>query len=334
MMSIQGMRFFRSGIGALLICAAVVGCSKPDVPPLYGAPTRIAKGQTPMDVVCAIQDEFKQLPKPLMERIRYRAPWTSKRVGSPEVRHRGFDRIHLRAEALAFIERHSRLELVASLTPLFTDADNGGEAAVLLAGIPAGTDAEQGRVSRALAAHIKETNYASPQHPGHWHEKAYESISLSGSLYGEINTTSRIHSKSITGYIGSLEEALVNNIRQYAKVSLLSLPRMYEQVPQPPLQGPLDAWIAAQSVPRLTGKARAFIEDNRNNFSALAVLPMMSLRSEYFETGDNYLMWMLGLEDRYWGGMLRRATGNVPTRAIKIAFRKEAGDIIRQFCAR
>ena len=308
------------------------GCSNENDPlPLYGSPTKILPDETLTDAVCRIQEEFRALPEPLMQHTSYQSDWTSHPVGAAAVRHKGFYRIHLRQEALDFIQRHSRLELVASLTPLFIDPDVGGEAAVLLAGIPAGSDSMQGLTTRTLAGYIKQAGYQSPDQPGSWFANAEQKYSAAATLYGLTNKTSAIHKKQIPEYAGSLEEAIAGLLDDLSHAPLIPLAAGHLHVPQPHDVASVERWISNQEVPALKSKAQLFIDRHKGAFSGFVMLPLMPYPQSQLQTNELYMMWLLGLEQQSWPGMLQLSSGGKLPDAIRKQFRKTfVADIYRR----
>ncbi|WP_199930508.1 hypothetical protein [Sedimenticola thiotaurini] len=316
----------------VIVLIFLVGCNGNDELPLYGSPTKIPPGETPIDVVCGIQKEFKILPKPLMQRMSYQSDWTSHRIGAAAVRHKGFYRVHLRQEALDFLQRHSRLELVASLTPLFIDPDVGGEAAVLLAGIPAGSDSMQGSITRTIAGHIEQSRYKSPDRPGSWYDNVDQRYHTVSSLYGLTNSTSRVHKKQIPEYPGSLEEAIVDLLDAFSHSPLVPLEGSYLHLPQPHNEALVERWISNHGVPTLKSKAQAFIDRYKGDFSGFAMLPLMPYPQSQLQSNELYMMWLLGLEKEYWPAILQLTSGaKLPNKARK-QFRKAFVDMVYRSC--
>lgn len=324
------MRFIRVIFVIVLIFLA--GCNGNEELPLYGSPTKILPGETLVDAVCRIQEEFKTLPKPLMQRTSYQSDWTSRPIGAAAVRHKGFYRVHLRQEALAFLQRHSRLELVVSLTPLFIDPDVGGEAAVLLAGIPAGSDSMQGSITRTIAGYIEQSGYKSPDQPGSWYDKVDQRCHAVNSLYGLTNTTSSVHKKHIPEYVGSLEEAIVDLLEAFSHSPLVPLEGGYLHLPQPHDEALVERWISNHGVPTLKSKAQAFIDRYKGDFSGLAMLPLMPYPQSQLQTNEFYMMWLLGLEEEYWPAILQLTSGAKLPNKIRKQFRKAFVDMIYRSC--
>lgn len=300
--------------------------------PLFGSPTPVSSGTAPTKLACDIRQEFKNLPMPLMERMSYKGDWVRRPIVAAPTHHRGFRRVHLRGEAIAFLRSHSRLELVVSLTPLLVDPTYGGEAATLLAGIPAGTDADQGRLTRSLAQQIYDSGYRSPNQGGTWHRVAHASVASVAPLYGLSNTTSRIHARHVREYAGSLEEAIVRILKSHGALTPSTIQSLYEPYENPPLQGDLREWAQGRPAPDLTGRAREFVQQHPGPFAAMALLPLSSTRGSSLSVSEHLLMWLLDSQEEYWPAMLRRASGNKLAAPLTKAFRREAAQRVLALC--
>ncbi len=300
----------------------LAGCGEDDKLPLYGSPTKILPDETLVSAICRIQEEFRKLPKPLMQRMSYIGDWTSYSIGAGTVRHKGFSRIHLRPEALKFLQRHSRLELVASLVPLFIDPDVGGEAAVLLAGIPAGSDSMQGLMTRNIAGVIERCGYKSPEQPGDWYDNVNQKYYIANSLYGLTNTTSKIHKKYMPEYEGSLENAIVDLLSAFSHSPRVFLGGKYPRMPQPHQEALVEKQISDHGVPVPVKKAQAFIDKYKGAFSGFVMLPLMPYPQSLLQQKEHYMMWLLGMEKQYWPAMLNLTSGKKLPKKIRKQFRK------------
>lgn len=327
----------------LFFCTSIFlfSCSSDDdIPPLYGEPTPILTDQSPIEVVCAIQSEFKQLPKPLLQRQSFQSPWTSRPIGAANVDHQGFIRIHLHDEALVFLQQHSRLEIVASLTPLLNDPELSGEIAVLLAGIPAGNKSSQGSLTRDLANTIDRRSYASPQQPGQWHNVDEFKYHYFRRYYGLFNATSRIHKREIDTYQGSLEQALVNILEDYSKAPPLPLEGDRIFGPQSNDDENIHRWITDHSIPALKPKAQNFINkyrvdvDNNTNslMGTIALLPTMPQPGTFMEATEYYMIWMLGVEDKYWPATIAKPHGEAIPAKLRNDLRREIVATLGNVC--
>ena len=315
-------KFFR--ITIVVFAIFIVGCSENNNEklPLYGSPTKLLPNESLVDAICNIQEEFKTLPKPLMQRMSYKADWTSYKVGAAATHHKGFYRVHLRPEALNFLRQHSRLELIASLVPLFIDPDVGGEAAVLIAGIPAGSDSAQGLITRTIAGSINRSGYKSRDQQGDWYDNVYQKYYIASSLYGLTNSTSRIHKKQIPEYVGSLENAIVDVLSALSHSPLVFLEEGYLRMPQPHTEDSVKSWISNHSVPSPNSKAQVFIDKYKGDFSTIILLPMMPYPQSDLQIYEHYMMWLLGKEKEYWPAMLSLTSGKEIPNKLKKQFRK------------
>ncbi len=323
---------WRAVFWTLLLTLA--GCGpEPPKAPLFGAPTPLPENVSPALLLCQIRDEFRELPMPLLERITYKGPWERRPIGAAPVRYRGFHRVALRAEGLAFLEAHARIELVASLAPMLIDPTHGGEAAVLLAGIPAGTDAQQSQLTRVLAQQVYDSGYRSPDRPGAWSEYAGRGLSSVPRLYGLGNTTSRIHARRVPGASGSLEAAIVGVLEDF-ETSVPRLPSsLYEAFEPPPLQGTVEEWARTRGPPELSDDARRFVERHEPVLAAMALFPLTVSDSSALGAPEHVLMWLLGLEHGYWPTVVQRATGNELSAPLTKAFRERSAEVLLGMCA-
>jgi len=316
----------------LVMTLLLVACSESEVPPLYGKPTKLTSNETPLLAICRIQEEFKSLPKPLMDRRSYVSGWTSRRLGAAAVRHDGYYQIHLRQEGLEFLQKHSRLELVASLTPLFTDPSVGGEAAVLLAGIPAGSKSDQGYYTRNIGNIIHRTHYASPDRSGDWFKNSAEFYGIANSLYGLTNTTEGLHRKRDPAYAQSLEQHIVDFLRAQSHAPLKHFAEGYPRVPQPHSQARLDEWVETHKAPRLTNKTQVFIHRYQGLFAGVALLPLLPYPQSTLQGNEIHMMWLLKLEEAHWPAILRVNNG-LQAQQIRVqAFREAIWGKISTFC--
>ncbi len=315
-----------------LVGLLLVACSQQDDPLLAGSPTRLKPGETPVDVICRIQAAFKALPKPLMERMSYKGAWTSYHLGAAPVRHRGFYRIHLRQEAMTFLKKHSRLELVASLVPLFIEPDVGGEAAVLLAGIPVGSDSLQGYHTGTLAGELERSRYKSPAQPGSWYDTAYQQYPSASALYGLTNTSENIHKKYVSGYAGSLEHEIVKLLKDYSQLPLQPLEGDYLHVPQPHHKEAVEKWLSDQLIPVLKSKSRRFVDNYQANFAGISLLPLIPSPGSLLNAHEVYMMWLLRMEKEYWPALLNFTTGLKLQGQLPSDFRREAIEKLVRVC--
>ncbi len=311
-------------VGFTIFLVGLTGCNENsnNKLPLYGSPTKLLPNESLVDAICNIQEEFKTLPNPLMQRMSYKADWTSYKIGAAATHHKGFYRVHLRPEALKFLRQHSRLELVASLVPLFIDPNIGGEAAVLLAGIPAGSDSTQGLITRTIAGSIKQSGYKSPAQQGDWYDNVYQKYYIASSLYGLTNATSRIHKKQIPEYVGSLEEAIVDVLSAFSHSPLVFLKEGHLRMPQPHTEDSVKNWISSHSVPTPKSKSQTFIDKYKGDFSTIVMLPMMPFPQSKLQPYEHYMMWLLGLEKKYWPAMLHLTSGQKIPNTLTKEFRK------------
>lgn len=306
--------------------------SEKDSLPLYGAPTTITPNESAIDTVCRIQAEFIDLPKPLMASLDYQPPWTSRNLGAAPVKHRGYHKVILTSAGLDFITRHSRLELVVSLTPLFEKPGIGGEAAVLLAGIPAGDKSVQRGITARLANAIKESHYRKPTDTGDWYVKAANYYSRVNTFSGLGNTTQNIHKKRPENLNQSLEAAIIEALRAYGKAPItLFDERPY--MPQPHNEERIKKWIKETSAPRLNDKANQFIHRNNRQFTALVLFPFLPEPGRSTLMRDEILMmYLLSMENKYWPAIMQLSSGKKHINKLRKEFQREVEIQIADIC--
>lgn len=304
-----------------LFCLLLFACTE-EPQALYGTPTMMAQGETPIDTVCRIQAEFRELPKPLMDSMNYEYPWTSWKFGAASVDHLGYHTVQLTEVGLEFLRKHSRLELVLSLTPLFAEAGIGGEAATLLAGIPAGDKAVQGGKTAALAAALDETYYRQPKRPGDWYEKTENFYSRSRSLYSHMNKTASIHRELPDNFAKSLEAKIVQQLDKYGRAPF----KLFDEppyMPQPHNVESIREWIANNKAPKLNEQALNYLDKDDGLFSALALFPFLPSPQQSGLSRDQILMmYMLGLEDKYWPAIMMLSSGQKEINQLRSEFKR------------
>ena len=289
---------------------------------LYGTPTTMEQGETPIDTVCRIQAEFRKLPKPLMDSMNYVYPWTSRKFGAASVEYDGYDTVQLTEEGLDFLRQHSRLELVLSLTPLFAEPGIGGEAATLLAGIPAGDKSAQRGKTAALASALADTYYRQPKRQGDWYKKAENYYSRSRSLYGHINKTESIYRERPDNFVNSLEAKILQQLDKYARAPY----KIFDErpyMPQPHNVKTIREWVANNKAPQLNEPALEYIENDDALFSALALFPYLPPPQQSGLSRDQILMmYMLGLENKYWPAIMMLSSGQEEINQLRSEFKQ------------
>jgi len=326
-------------IHKLLVAIAILfmqySCSFEDEPlPLYGTPTRMALGESPIDTVCRIQAEFRELPKPLMQAISYEPPWTSRNFGAAPVDHRGYHKVELTPAGLEFLQKHSRLELVISLTPLFAEKDIGGEAAVLLAGIPAGNKSTQSGKTAKIANAVKETYYKSPKNPGDWYKKAEYFYSRVNTLSGLGNQTESIHQRRPENLSASLESKIIDVLYAYGRAPY----KPFEQWPYMPQPHNIDLvkkWIENNNAPKLTEKAQQFISNDTSEFVALVLFPFLPEPGQSVLSRDDILvMYLLDLESDYWPSIMQLSSSKKYINQLRKEYHQAVFEKITTVCNR
>jgi len=322
-------------ISIILLGLSLIACTgEHESTPLYGAPTTIAKSESPIDVVCRIQAEFKRLEKPLMKSMSYQSAWKSWKFGAAPVNYPGYHKVLLTDAGLEFLQKHSRLELVLSLTPLFSEAEIGGEAATLLAGIPAGNKSVQGGKTAGLASALDESFYRSPTRPGRWFDKVENYYARSNTLYGHINKTESIHRKRAENLEKSLEAKIIEQLDKYGNAPFkIFNERPY--MPQPHDVERIRQWIANNKAPQLNEPGLNFINRDDALFSALALFPLLPSPNQSGLNRDQILMmYMLGLEDQYWPAMMQLSSGQKEINQLRNKFKQQLPKLFANLCNR
>lgn len=165
----------------LLVLAALYvlsACSENTGIETLGRPTLMAPGESPLDVICDIQQEFHQLQKPVLSEVQY----VEKSSRSMTVEfHRtkellpAYYHFQLSEAASAWISTHTSAELSVALMPIVLDPTIGGEAAIVLTSLSTGRrfrTNQYGYHHASIAADVSEfmhkSEYQSPDAPGKW----------------------------------------------------------------------------------------------------------------------------------------------------------------------
>ena len=312
---------------------SAVGCSnEADPPPLYGTPTQLIENEDPLAAICRIQKEAFDLPTPLMESIGYQQPWVSRNFGAATVKHDGYHTVQLTQTGLSFIETHSRLELVTSLTPLFGVASKGGEAAVLLAGIPAGNKSIQKGKTARIANALREARYRKPESPGKWFDNVENYYSRVNTLTGLGNQTESIHQRKPEKLESSLEAKIINVLYDYGRIPIKIIEE-WPHMPQPHNESRVTSWIQSNDAPLINNKVQQFINSHPKNFSALVLFPYLpEARKSTLSRDEILIMYLLGIEDKYWPAIMQLSSSMEIINELRSAFRKEVVKIIVQSC--
>ena len=97
----------------------------------------------------------------------------------------------------------------------------------------------------------------------------------------------------------------------------------------------VERWISNQEVPALKSKAQRFIDRHKGAFSGFVMLPLMPYPQSQLQTNELYMMWLLGLEQQSWPGMLQLSSGGKLPDSIRKQFRKTfVADIYRRCLAK
>lgn len=272
----------------LLAAAAVTGaCDLIGEKEPFGKPTPIPAGKSATDVICVIQDEFRLLKKPVLEKLKYHKQWKVYKFADSTYRYGPFYEVVLTGETYAFCKRHTYREIQAGLTPLLFDPDIGGEVAVLFAGLPT-KDLET-----ASEIHCGETlrkiGYISPENKGSWDIGNYPGNTFIG--YPGIRFDVYENPPD-----GTLDRAIYNVLS--AEYAVRNYPdrayyQPFEQLSNNRLLTSIDELRTSMPEPVPSNKFDQFIESHSDLFSSTVLLA-----SQY----DNItaLMWTLGMQKEYW----------------------------------
>ena len=270
--------FFLAGLSA---CGIVSGKK------LYGDPTSIPEGQSPVDVIKAIQTEFRQLDKPILRKIKYHQQWKKRRFADSTYTYGPFSQVILTREAYNFYKKHTPREIFTAVTPLLFDPEIGGEVTVLLSGIPVKN------LELASSIHLGnllvEMGYTSPDNQGTWDIKSYR-----GSSY--IGYPGIFHDAYEKPVQGTLDYAIYSVLKD--EYSVRNHPgRDYFEPFAAGLDGKtfktLDEFIKTGLKPEPSEKFAQFLAAHSDLFSSTVLLA--SVRNNTIA-----LMWSLDLEDRFW----------------------------------
>ncbi len=113
----------------LIVLLFINGCTGDE--PRSGPPTPLRE-KDPMSVICEIQQEFKELRKPVFTKIKYHKPWTETRIAAGTTHFAEYYEVFLSKEAYKFLEKHSPLEISTSLSPLVIEDENGADALTIM----------------------------------------------------------------------------------------------------------------------------------------------------------------------------------------------------------
>ncbi len=154
----------------LLYASLMTSCGAAGEQQLFGTPTPIPPGKSPVDVIIQIQDEFRALKKPLLKKLKYHKKWEVKKFADSTYRYGPFQEVVLTGEAYAFFKKYTLREICTALTPLLFDPEIGGEVAVLLSGIPAQSREQASELHRGRD--LVKLKYISPSNKGDWNIKS------------------------------------------------------------------------------------------------------------------------------------------------------------------
>ncbi len=274
-------------LATVLFLTALCACNILPEKKLYGDPTPIPEGQSPVDVVRIIQNEFIQLKKPILKKIRHHKQWKKRRFADSTYTYGPFEEVVLTREAYAFYKKHTAREIFTAVTPLLFDSRIGGEVAVLLSGIPAKNLESASR--RHAGDLLLEMGYASPENKGAWDITSYKGSSLIG--YPGV-----YHDAYEMPVEGTLDYAIYSVLKEEYSVRKHPKKEYFEPFAAK-LEGKtfktLDEFIKTDMKPRPSEEFAQFLAIHSDLFSSTVLLA--SVRNNSIA-----LMWSLGLENEFW----------------------------------
>ena len=322
-------RVFITGISFAILS----GCQDAsEIKPVYGHPTHIGESADPLQALCNIQKSFVALAKPVQASKTYLPGWTSTNLGAAPVKHKGFYQFHLHEQSLRFISQHARLELVAALVPVFAKPNHGGEAATLLAGIPAGAPSTQGTTTATLANTLEQLAYRSVGKPGRWFTESQKTYSKAASLYGLQNSTESIHQQRPEGFSATLEARIIEVLKAHSHLPLnllTSQPRM----PQPHNEKTIAAWIAQNDAPELVDQAKGFIQQYPKMFTAMVLFPLLPEPGRHLNRNEILMMYLLDMQNEYWPALLHLSSGQTQINVLRKKLQHSVQQIVSNSCS-
>jgi len=254
---------------------------------LYGEPTPIPEGQSAVDVVRTIQNEFIQLKNPILKKIKHHKKWKRYHFADSTYTYGPFNEVILSREAYDFYQKHTAREIFTAVTPLLFDPRLGGEVAVLLSGIPVKDLETATRVH--VGNLLLEMGYVSPEQQGTWDIKSYQ-----GSSYiGYPGIFHDVYEKPIEGTLDCAVYAVLKeeySVRNYPK-------REYFEPFATRLEGKtfrtMGEFAMTDLKPTTSKNFERFLDSHSDLFTSTVLLA--SVRNNLIA-----LMWSLKLEDEFW----------------------------------
>ena len=266
----------------------------------YGAPSPLASDQPMRTAVCEIRRELATLKPPLVEAHDFHAAWTEHKFAAGRFDYREVHQLILTDQAMKFVLRHSRVELIAALSPLLLDADKGGRAAAILGGLPARSKAALHNTS-AMAEAVKAAQMGDPSRPIVWvppGNDRYYHPHIPGQLYGLTNIGGRLERSIPRDYSGSFEERLEEILLARSK-----LPLRFIASPDLPRDGSrltYEEMLASVETPTADPRFLKYLGDFSRQDILVTVFPLLGQSAAGTNSPVIDILWANGWQDEYW----------------------------------
>lgn len=266
----------------------------------YGAPTPLAPDQPMRTAVCEIRRELANLEPPIVEAHDFHPAWSEYKFAAGRFDYRAVHQITLTDQAMEFVLRHSRVELIAALSPLLLDADKGGRAAAILGGLPARSKAAL-RNTSAMAEVVKAAQMGDPRQPIVWVPPGtdrYYHPHIPGQLYGLTNMGGRLERSIPRDYSGSFEERLEEILLARSK-----LPMRFIASPDLPPNGSrltYEEMLANIEIPTADPRFVKYLGEFPRQDILITVFPLLWQSADGTNSPVIDILWANGWQGRYW----------------------------------
>ena len=266
----------------------------------YGAPTPLASDQSMRTAVCEIRRELFELEQPIVEAHDFHEAWSEYKFAAGRFDYGSLYQLTLTDHAMAFVLRHSRVELIAALSPLLLDAEQGGRAAAVLGGLPARSKAAL-RNTSAMAEAVRTAQLGDPSRPIEWvppGEDQYYHPHIPGQLYGLSNIGGRLERSVPRNYSGSFEERLEKIL-----LARSELPSQFIASPDVPRDGTrltYEEMLANIETPTADPRFLKYLSDFPREDILITVFPMLGQSADGTNSPVIDILWANGWQDQYW----------------------------------
>ncbi len=248
-----------------------------------GKPTILRTHESPLEAICRIQEEFRSLPKPLMQELVYHEGYSETRIGAGRMTHRPRYEVRLTDAGNAFTAVHSDVEIVVALAPFLSGPDQGREAVVLMAGLPT-----QSYYHVDLAGVVGTLVPRGPLDRQTWRERVFvPALSAATMVYAMAPSrgTGRYH--------------LEWHIRK-ALEDLSSVPVWAGDAVPPRSARSFDELAAQYVPPPISPELAACVDTYSREFLELVLYPRMLVSGHEADMGTAPMMWLLDLQQEFW----------------------------------